>query len=395
MYGQDIERMLKSIEDIKDITYDKLYAFANENSYQLTHMAKHNPPCECEPGASTYSLNDTPSMFSLTRSSDITKWMSTCSEFKEEVSKAYKDYGDELYSNSGKMKIKANGFTDETTRNGIGLISGCVSCFAGRHITLTYPALLTDNGDMASAGFGRLEWPGWDGIQPADILVLPDQAVIFMKDNGDTISAYSFESLEFGLDDSVSDIDKVDYQMVWRLGEEEDKDDDKDPEEETGNFDCFPLEKPYPITNPMPDIMKEYNKLDPDIEKISTMGDNLYTDTDTFNNSIGSPYKEIDSLKNVINKANTYASKNSPFKYVSQKSSMLSLLNTIIEYCNDTKFSLMINHQYIQQGFDHNYNNDEPSITWRYSIDDDTIGNLTQEYDENVNIHKDNDYDIY
>ena len=145
-------------------------------------------------------------------------------------------------------------------------------------------------------------------------------------------------------------------------------------------------EIPVPIGNPMDSIWPVVEQLKDDQEKMGILNSNMYTGTTNFNNSVGSPWKEIDKLMSVAETAKAYADGNNPFNWVSQKASMLAHLNALISYAIDAEYALTIYHDYVQRGYDHKFNGDTPSFTWKQTIDETTIGNMKQDYSENVNV---------
>lgn len=145
-------------------------------------------------------------------------------------------------------------------------------------------------------------------------------------------------------------------------------------------------EIPVNMSNPMDSVWPVVQQLEEDRSKMNTLNENMYTSSTNFNNSVGSPWKEIEKLMTVAEAAKGYADGNNPFPWVSQKASMLAHLNCIVSYAIDAEYALTIYHDYVQRGYDHKFNGDSPSFTWKQTIDETTLGNLKQDYSENVNV---------
>ena len=123
----------------------------------------------------------------------------------------------------------------------------------------------------------------------------------------------------------------------------------------------------------------------PDIEKMSTLESDLYTDTKEFNNSAGSPWSEIHALQKSINRIKDLSE---PGKFVGGKAGMIALLTMALTETINAKWALIFYNDYIQRGFDAKVNSKLPSITQVGSDKKKTIGNVNQEFEENVNIPK-------
>ena len=121
-----------------------------------------------------------------------------------------------------------------------------------------------------------------------------------------------------------------------------------------------------------------------DVDKINTLANDSYFDIKSFNNSCGSPWTEINRLKNVMDKLHDVAK--NLIKYQSQKSGLLGLLNLVMSCAIDAKWALITYNDYIQRGYDNKFNDKRPSITFKRSIGEESTGNLNQNFDENVNI---------
>lgn len=117
-----------------------------------------------------------------------------------------------------------------------------------------------------------------------------------------------------------------------------------------------------------------------DVGKMNQLGNGLYTSTNSFNNSCGSPWAEISALNDVL------TSLNGSITYMGDRINALAQLQIAYGRAIDAKWAIIYYHDYIQRGYDHKYNNNDPSITFKAGLHRNTIGNVTQDYDTNVNI---------
>ena len=150
---------------------------------------------------------------------------------------------------------------------------------------------------------------------------------------------------------------------------------------------CYPLELEHPVGAIMPPIDSAMVPLNIDIGKMATLKGLVYCGAESFNNSIASPWTELEELQKAVKNADIYHGIYVPFNYVGEKAGMLAHLNAIYTAVCDCKAPLMIFHHNIQQGWDHNMNGNSPSISWNDDLNGrKTIGLGTQTYGGQVNI---------
>ena len=123
-----------------------------------------------------------------------------------------------------------------------------------------------------------------------------------------------------------------------------------------------------------------------DYTKMCTLEDIHYTSSNSFNNGYASPWTELHTLKNSIIKMEDFAQAHPKLPWMGDKVGLLNLLQVVLARSTDARLSLIYYHDYIQRGYDHVFNDDNPSITFKTTIDRDSIGNLKQTYYENVNM---------
>lgn len=140
---------------------------------------------------------------------------------------------------------------------------------------------------------------------------------------------------------------------------------------------------PFNIFN---DVITSLNELSSDFIKMDKLKENLYTNSTKFNNSNGSPWTELELLKTSVDKILSLA--NNGINYTSEILKIMTFINNAISCAVDAKQSFVLYHDYIQRGYDKNYNDNKPSIQFLSGYEIKTIGNVRQEYSENVNIEK-------
>lgn len=115
-----------------------------------------------------------------------------------------------------------------------------------------------------------------------------------------------------------------------------------------------------------------------------------YTNSSSFNNGYASPWKELHNLRSAIIEMENFAGAHSTLPWMGDKVGLLNLLQLVLTRATDAAHSLIYYHDYIQRGYDHVFNGNTPSITFRAGLNRSSIGNLKQTYDENVNMPDDN-----
>ena len=142
----------------------------------------------------------------------------------------------------------------------------------------------------------------------------------------------------------------------------------------------------WPMLQPIEIVI---NMLVPDEERMNELAKVLYTNISSFNNGYGSPWPEFNKFMGASREAVAFAIAHHDAPWMGDKVGILALLNRVMSTAVDAKQSLIQYHDYIQRGYDHLFNNNNPSITFRTTIDRDSIGNIKQEYYENVNMPAD------
>ena len=131
-------------------------------------------------------------------------------------------------------------------------------------------------------------------------------------------------------------------------------------------------------------ISSASSSMSDDFSKMKTLNKKLYTSTTSFNNSNGSPWTEIDRLHKFMNKIESLTGKS--IEYTSQVLVILSYISAGIALAVDAKNAISLYHDYVQRGYDANFNGRDPSITFTAGYARKTVGNINQDYTENVNI---------
>jgi len=144
---------------------------------------------------------------------------------------------------------------------------------------------------------------------------------------------------------------------------------------------CYPIELEYPVGPIMPPIDAAMVPLLIDMGKMDTLKGLVYAGAGSLNNSISSPWTELEDLKKAWTNADIYHGSYVPFNYLGEKTGMLAHLNAVYTACVDCKAPLMVYYHTIQQGWDHNMNGNSPSISWNDDLNGrKTIGLGSQSY---------------
>lgn len=144
------------------------------------------------------------------------------------------------------------------------------------------------------------------------------------------------------------------------------------------------VENPKPGSGFMTAAVNALGVLDVDVGKMNALASELYTSPTSFNNSYGSPWTELNNLKAAVIDASSHDTVN----FMGDRLCLLGYMQVALSRAIDAKWAIVVYHDYIQRGFDNKFNNNEPSIKFSAGINRESIGNLKQEYDENVNIPK-------
>jgi hypothetical protein len=156
----------------------------------------------------------------------------------------------------------------------------------------------------------------------------------------------------------------------------------------TSTAPCHPVETEVPVSSYkfISPIRKAMDSIKEDYIKMNELAEGLYINISKFNNKYGSPWTELNKLEESIKDAEAFASKHSILNWVGEKSGLLGLLNKILTLSIDSKWTLVYYHDYIQRGYDNQYNNNDPTIRFTSGIEKQSIGTVKHEYSENVRI---------
>lgn len=149
---------------------------------------------------------------------------------------------------------------------------------------------------------------------------------------------------------------------------------------------CHPHEIEVPDGDPMAAVSAAMSAMSDDTGKVAAIGSDNYVGTTSYNNSTGSPWTEMAKLQEAVAQGAAYSGAHAPFNYVGEKAGMLALLNMIMSAAVDAKWAIITYHDYLQRGYDNKYNGNEPSVTFQVGLNRESVGNVDQDYEENVNI---------
>lgn len=147
-------------------------------------------------------------------------------------------------------------------------------------------------------------------------------------------------------------------------------------------------EKEHPLTaSTYTDPLVELgDTLQEDIDKLKQIQEKMYTDVTEFNNGYGSPWTEIYDIKSKIDLVKDYADTYPNLQWIGEKFALLNLIQMIFHTTIDAKWALIHYHDWVQRAYDNQFNDNAPSISWNHFEKGKTIGNIDQEFGENVRI---------
>ncbi len=141
---------------------------------------------------------------------------------------------------------------------------------------------------------------------------------------------------------------------------------------------------------PLESISESISKLKEDGDKLIELGSKLFVNPKKYNNSYGSPWGEMNNLYRMIR---SIQSLNPDLRYMGDRIVALGLMNACLTIAIDAKYALQKNHDNIQQGYDKEYNDNNPSMAKKIGVDSYGTGNITQNFEENVCYKTPNPYE--
>lgn len=149
---------------------------------------------------------------------------------------------------------------------------------------------------------------------------------------------------------------------------------------------AYEKEKPAPAASYVQPIISAAAAVKGDIGSLKSLEGKMFTGVKNFHNSYGSPWTEFYRLEDKLNDLENYASSFSELKWLGEKVGLLGLLNQVLSHTVDAKWAINHYHDWVQRGYDAELNGNVPSIKFEGSLHGKSVGNLKQDYSENVNI---------
>ena len=140
----------------------------------------------------------------------------------------------------------------------------------------------------------------------------------------------------------------------------------------------------HAYTDPIYNLWKEF--WEDDGKKMKHIDEERYVEKERFNDLYGSPWQEIYILKEKMEEMNKYADDYPTLQWLGEKHSLLTLMQVVLSYTIDAKIACIFRHDFVQRGYDQEFNGLKPSVTWD-DFDDRTIGNVNQYIPNKVNIN--------
>lgn len=158
-----------------------------------------------------------------------------------------------------------------------------------------------------------------------------------------------------------------------------------DKDGNSNKLEFIEKDTPVKLSGFLSELNSMFDIILPDLVKMNRLETGLYTDPSSFNNSLGSPWTEISKFKSAIESIKNSTNAD----YVGNRLEIITLMNIATTRACDAKWAMLLYHDYVQRGFDAKYNDKLPSIAFKQANKkDESIGNIRQDYDENVNIPK-------
>ena len=133
-------------------------------------------------------------------------------------------------------------------------------------------------------------------------------------------------------------------------------------------------------------IKMYYESLSSEVSKIKTIKERM-AGGENFNNSIGSPWHEIEILDKVAKLSISVAEENtSDGVFMGDEGEMTLYFHMIINTTTDAKWALTYYHDYLQRGYDTIFNNNTPSVTFTNGLNNEQTDGNIQQTTNNVHI---------
>lgn len=157
-------------------------------------------------------------------------------------------------------------------------------------------------------------------------------------------------------------VNKISTQLTWPEDYTEDE-----HYQHLHNWKSIVWEKEHPVTahdytNPIRDIRIKH--LSPENRKLEKIERDNYEQVESFNNEIGSPWTEMYELEEKIIEMEEYANDYPNLQWLGEKHTLLGLMQVVLSYCIDAKWALIHYQDYVQRGYDYQFNEGIPSIRW-------------------------------
>jgi hypothetical protein len=128
------------------------------------------------------------------------------------------------------------------------------------------------------------------------------------------------------------------------------------------------------------------DNLKKDVDKLKEIASDMYKPIEEFNTEYGSPWTEIYNLDKMVDELKAYADIVKNLQWLAERQSLLHYIQRVMTFSVDAKWAITMYHDWIQRAYDFKFNGKKPSITWEDFEKGQTIGNISQGHDENVNL---------
>lgn len=148
---------------------------------------------------------------------------------------------------------------------------------------------------------------------------------------------------------------------------------------------CPGEETPKPYTVDYSSISSDMGAMSAGLGQAKSIGDGIYCGKNSYNTSSGSPWTEMDRLNEEMS---FVAGSPTSLQFIGEKVSALAHLNALMSLAVDAKNVVIEYHDSLARGYDNQFNDNKPSVTWKDSVKGGTtMGNIGgQTGANNVNI---------
>lgn len=140
-------------------------------------------------------------------------WLATVQAVKAAYAKSGTTYHAD---NSHMITISLNGKTRTVRPDCSGFVSACLQFYGSLGTTLSSSGFVTL---QSLKGFTKAKWPGWENLQPGDIIAMNGHVEIYAGDVNGTHKVYNAGSTSAIQEPGITNSSHSSYTIIWRPNE--------------------------------------------------------------------------------------------------------------------------------------------------------------------------------